>query len=174
MSFREWQVNGWLRPHKTSRQEIAGLIAVVERDLATSADPSLGGDWRFAVACPKLFDIRIAGNAGGFINAAATLGAESLQGVNDGSVISNRQPKRFDRVVVCAAGLGDLVQRGAAMCRLGAQGSRILATNLRVRVLEWLRKAHADLCAVKPSPTKRGRRNGGSSKKSEKAPPKGK
>src|ERR1700734_3171265 len=50
MSFQEWQANGWIRPHATSRREIASLLAVVERDLATSADPNLDGDWRFTIA----------------------------------------------------------------------------------------------------------------------------
>src|SRR5277367_6202577 len=50
MSFQDWQKNGWLLPHQTSQNEIAGLLAVVDRDLATSADPKLDGDWRFAIA----------------------------------------------------------------------------------------------------------------------------
>ena len=50
MSFQDWQKNGHLRPHKSSRHEIAGLLAVIERDLAASADPNINGDWRFAIA----------------------------------------------------------------------------------------------------------------------------
>ena len=50
MSYQEWQKNGWLRPHQASVQEIAGLLAVVERDLRASANPDLDGDWRFAIA----------------------------------------------------------------------------------------------------------------------------
>ncbi len=34
MSLKQWADNGWLRPHETSAQEIAGLLAIVERDLA--------------------------------------------------------------------------------------------------------------------------------------------
>ena len=50
MSYQEWQRNGWLRPHQNSPEEIAGLLAVIERDLKASADPNLDGDWRFAIA----------------------------------------------------------------------------------------------------------------------------
>jgi len=50
MSFAEWQKSGWLRPHKTSRQEVAGLLAVVKRDLKASADSRIDADWRFAIA----------------------------------------------------------------------------------------------------------------------------
>jgi hypothetical protein len=34
MSLADWANNGWLRPHKSSAQEIADLLAIVERDLA--------------------------------------------------------------------------------------------------------------------------------------------
>jgi hypothetical protein len=37
MTLRQWENNGWLKPHKTSRQEIANLFAVVHRDLADAA-----------------------------------------------------------------------------------------------------------------------------------------
>jgi hypothetical protein len=50
MTYQEWQKNGWLKPHQTSAPEVAGLRAVVERDLKASADEHLDGDWRFAIA----------------------------------------------------------------------------------------------------------------------------
>jgi hypothetical protein len=50
MSLREWQQNGWLKPHAPSRQEIADLYAVIERDLAASDTAGLDDDWRFAIA----------------------------------------------------------------------------------------------------------------------------
>jgi hypothetical protein len=34
MSLKQWADNNWLRPHKTSPQEIGDLLAIVERDLA--------------------------------------------------------------------------------------------------------------------------------------------
>ena len=50
MSLRQWQSDGWVRPHKSSRQEIAALFGVIERDLKASQNPSLDDDWRFAIA----------------------------------------------------------------------------------------------------------------------------
>ena len=41
--------NGWLRPYKTSPQEIADLLAIVERDLA-DAESDISADWRFGIA----------------------------------------------------------------------------------------------------------------------------
>lgn len=33
-SFQDWLEFGWLKAHKTSRQEIADLFAVADRDIA--------------------------------------------------------------------------------------------------------------------------------------------
>lgn len=33
-SLTDWQENGWLREHRTSREEIADLLALADRDLA--------------------------------------------------------------------------------------------------------------------------------------------
>jgi len=50
MSLSEWQKNGWLRAHPPDRNEIAGKLAVVERDLRVGADTTGDPDWRFVAA----------------------------------------------------------------------------------------------------------------------------
>jgi hypothetical protein len=49
MNLRQWQDNGWLRPHATSREEIANLLAIVDRDLQ-DARGGISPDWRFGIA----------------------------------------------------------------------------------------------------------------------------
>src|SRR5260370_33733602 len=49
-SLKDWLKFGWLKEHKTSRQEIADLFAVADRDLAASNTPGLHNDWRFNIA----------------------------------------------------------------------------------------------------------------------------
>jgi hypothetical protein len=49
MSLKQWADNNWLRPHKTSPQEIGDLLAIVERDLA-DAERDISADWRFGIA----------------------------------------------------------------------------------------------------------------------------
>jgi len=44
MSLKQWADNGWLKPHKTSKEEIANLLAIVERDLADAANESISPD----------------------------------------------------------------------------------------------------------------------------------
>ncbi|MGA2609525.1 MAG: hypothetical protein ABSH01_18960 [Terriglobia bacterium] len=50
MSLADWQKFGWLKAHKTNRNEIAELMAVVDRDLAASKTPGLHNDWSFNIA----------------------------------------------------------------------------------------------------------------------------
>jgi hypothetical protein len=50
MSLEDWQKFGWLKVHKTNRNEIAGLLAVADRDLGASKTPGLHNDWGFNIA----------------------------------------------------------------------------------------------------------------------------
>jgi hypothetical protein len=49
MSLKQWQDNGWLRIHKTSKNEIDNLLMIVERDL-NDAQKGVSDDWRFGIA----------------------------------------------------------------------------------------------------------------------------
>lgn len=49
MSLKQWADNGWLNPHRTSREEISNLLNIVERDL-TDAQADISPDWRFGIA----------------------------------------------------------------------------------------------------------------------------
>lgn len=50
MTLPSWEANGWLRSHQTSRQEIADLLRIVERDLQDAVADGLSADWRFGIA----------------------------------------------------------------------------------------------------------------------------
>lgn len=50
MSLKQWQANGWLKPHKSSRNEIDQLLAIVRRDLADARARVISDDWRFGIA----------------------------------------------------------------------------------------------------------------------------
>lgn len=49
MSLRDWAKAGWLKPHKTTRQQIAGLFGIVDRDLEDAAR-GVSPDWQFGIA----------------------------------------------------------------------------------------------------------------------------
>ena len=50
MSLKNWLVNGWMIEHKTSPQEIAGLLEVADRDLKDCQSPGLSSDWQLTIA----------------------------------------------------------------------------------------------------------------------------
>ena len=50
MSLQEWLATGWLRPHKTDLQELRGLLAIVDRDIADAHANGLSVDWKFGIA----------------------------------------------------------------------------------------------------------------------------
>jgi len=49
MTLQQWADNGWLEPHVTSPEEIANLLAIVDRDLS-DAGGGISADWRFGIA----------------------------------------------------------------------------------------------------------------------------
>lgn len=49
MTLENWRNSGWLREHKTSREEIQNLFEIIERDIKES-QKDLSNDWQFAIA----------------------------------------------------------------------------------------------------------------------------
>jgi len=50
MTLKQWADNGWLRPHRTSPEEIDNLLSIVNRDLADAQEEGISADWRFGIA----------------------------------------------------------------------------------------------------------------------------
>jgi uncharacterized protein (UPF0332 family) len=50
MSLENWLKNDWLKTHQTSKQEIAGLLLIVERELMDSEVEDVSADGRFTHA----------------------------------------------------------------------------------------------------------------------------
>lgn len=49
MSLKQWVENRWIRPYKTSSEEISNLFSIVDRDLNV-AEQDINSDWRFGIA----------------------------------------------------------------------------------------------------------------------------
>jgi hypothetical protein len=49
--LKDWADNRWLKAHRSSPEEIAGLLSIVERDLRDAGARALSADWRFGIAC---------------------------------------------------------------------------------------------------------------------------
>jgi len=50
MTLENWHKANLLKLHNTSKEEIANLLAIVDRDIKESQKPDMGNDWRFNIA----------------------------------------------------------------------------------------------------------------------------
>ncbi|MGH7613950.1 MAG: hypothetical protein ACREMW_07925 [Gemmatimonadales bacterium] len=50
MSLNTWLANGWIVKHQATREEIANLVALVDRDIASAALSDLPADWKLGIA----------------------------------------------------------------------------------------------------------------------------
>jgi hypothetical protein len=50
MTLRQWATNGWLKPHKTTAEEIGKLLAIARRDVLDAQKEAISDDWRFGIA----------------------------------------------------------------------------------------------------------------------------
>ena len=50
MSLQNWCEAGWVKPHRTSLEELSRLLAIVDRDIADAETARLSSDWRFGIA----------------------------------------------------------------------------------------------------------------------------
>jgi len=50
MSLADWLANRLIEPHRPSSREIANLLQICDRDIATSQVAELGTDWQLAIA----------------------------------------------------------------------------------------------------------------------------
>ena len=50
MTLIKWAEYGWLRQHQATRQEIADLLGIVDRDLSDAQVGGISTDWQFGIA----------------------------------------------------------------------------------------------------------------------------
>lgn len=144
MSLKQWAANQWLKPHQTSPQEIAGLLAIVERDLE-DATGSISPDWRFGIAynaALKLCTILL--HASGYrpektLQHYRTIAALPL-------ILGNDRKADADYLDTCRS------KRNTAEYDMAGVATREDATELveftkqlRADVLDWLKKNHPGL-----------------------------
>ncbi len=135
---------GWLKPHRSSRQEIADLIGVADRDIAACQTAGLIADWR----------LNIAYNAGLQL-ATAALAAAGYQAVRAGHHYRVIQSLALT-LKLNAGTIAEFddyrkmrntsdYQRAGLISDTDADGMLKLAVRLRKEVEVWIRKHHPSL-----------------------------
>lgn len=144
MSLKNWLANGWLIEHKTSPQEITGLLEVADRDLKDCRSPGLSSDWQLNIAYNAALQAATAALAAAGYRAsreahhyrviqsiAYTIGAES-------NLVNQFDQFRKKRNI-------SGYELSGAISQQEANEMISLAKRIREDVETWLRKNHPEL-----------------------------
>lgn len=144
MSLKSWYDNGWLVAHKTSREEIADLLKVADRDLQDCESPGLSPDWQLSIAY----------NAG-LQSATAALAASGYRASRDAhhyrviqslTHTTKAEPNivnQFDKFRK-KRNIGGYIAAGR-VSQQEADEMKKLAKELYLNIVKWLHQNHGDL-----------------------------
>ena len=144
MSLSDWLANRWLAEHRVSREEIADLLAVVDRDLEDAAIDRLSADWRLGISYNAALQLAI-------LALAAEGYRTDRQRAHERAIQSLRFTVELeqDHIAVLDGvrrkrNVANYERAGTASAR-EAEEIFQLAHDLRTRVLEWLERHHPHL-----------------------------
>ena len=144
MSLKQWADNGWLRPHETSRQEIADLFAIVARDLG-DAERDISTDWRFGIAYNAALKLcMILLHASGYRPEKALQHYRTIAALPE--ILGDRWKDEADYLETCRRRRNIAEYDRAGL--VGEQDATELVTfvtNLQEEVRRWLKKEHFEL-----------------------------
>ena len=144
MSLTDWLKAQWLKAHKTSRQEIANLLGVVDRDLRDCQAKGLSDDGRLAIAYNAALQCAVA--------ALAACGYQSSRDAHHYRVIQSLEHTIGAKSKLIAQfdafrkkrNIGDYEIAGSTS-KTEAVEMVALAQQLRQQVADWLRANHPEL-----------------------------
>ena len=144
MTLQDWLRNAWLVEHESSREEIADLLSVTDRDLHDCQTPGISADWQLGIAYNAALQVAVAGLAAegyrttreshhhrAVHSLAFTLGSDSTIIVRLDAFRKKRNISDYER----AGGTSD--QEAREMIALAAR--------LRQDLVEWLKVRHSEL-----------------------------
>jgi len=144
MSLQEWFRYGWLREHRTSRQEIADLFAVADRDLKACRTPGLIADWQFNIAYNAALQLASAAlAAAGYEAERASQHYRVIQSLEFTLGLPADTIRKFD-VFRKKRNITDY-ERADAISETEAEEVRELAQMLRRDVEAWIQTNHPEL-----------------------------
>lgn len=145
MTLENWLKNDWLKEEPTSKEEIAGLLEIVDRDINQARIAEISPDWRLAMAHnAALHCATIALRAKGFRLSSDTghhyYTIQSLLFTirADGSLIRKLDSFRRKRNIVTYDSAG-------ATTDDEIEEFILLASDLREKVINWLKAQYPEL-----------------------------
>lgn len=144
MTLQNWLLNGWLTPHKTSRQEISDLLAVADRDLSDCQSSGLSTDWKLNIAYNSALQAATAAlAASGYRAARESHHFRIIQSLAYTIGANTDSINLFD-LYRKKRNIGGYERAGATSAQ-EANEMFLLAKNIRSDVEAWLRKTHPEL-----------------------------
>ena len=145
MSLQDWFRFGWIRPHQTNPEQIAELLAIVERDMTDAASGQLSPDWQFGIAynaALKLCTILL--YAEGFRPERTLAHYRTIQALP--LILGDNRKNDADYLDTCRA-KRNTVEYDLAGQTTPEEAEELLdfCRDLRTDVLAWLRNNHPDL-----------------------------
>lgn len=146
MSLRDWeQKNRWMVAHQTSKEEIANLLAVGDRDLRDSQVAGLSGDARMGLAYSAALQF-----------ASAALAAAGYRPVRGGdhhfrviqalALTIGWQAKAINRLEAFRKKRNiSSYERAGDVTETEARDAQDLAASLRADLADWLATNHKEL-----------------------------
>ena len=141
MSLADWRKNSWLAEHTSSKEEIAALLAIVDRDLANAEAGGLSADWRLAIAYNAALQAATTALAtSGYRAAREQHHFRTIQSLAHTLGWTAAQVNRFDRFRK-KRNIGGYETAGLVSDQ-EAREMRDLALALRTELVAWLRAKH--------------------------------
>ena len=145
MTLKQWVDYGWLKKHRSSRQEIADLLAIVERDLNDAKSGGISSDWQFGIAynaALKLCTILLC--AEGFRAGQGLQHYRTIQALP--LILGTERQDDANYLDVCRVKRNTVeYDRSGATSHSEAQELIAFVEDFRVDVLDWLRQQHPEL-----------------------------
>jgi len=143
VSLQDWLSFGWVRAHKTSQQEIADLLAVVDRDLEACQTTGLVADWRFNIAYNAALQLATAAlAASGYQAERSNHHFRVIQSLEFTVGADAKTVRKFD-LFRKKRNITDY-ERAETVSDLEAEEMRSLAVSLRSSVRAWIAKNYPE------------------------------
>lgn len=144
MSLENWLRNGWLVEHNPTRQEIADLLAIVERDLKSARIEGQDTYWLCAMAYNAALQAATAAlAASGYQAARDSHHYRVIESLTLTIGVETELVRIFDALRK-KRNIGTYHHAGSVSENEAAE-MLTLATNLKERVMQWLQSNHSDL-----------------------------
>ena len=144
MSLPDWEKNGWVMAHVTSRQEIGALPRVVDRDLSDCQTRGLSADWKLNIAYNAALQAATAALAAGGYRASRE--AHHYRVIQSLQLTVAPDPNWIDQLEKFRKkrNIGGY-ERAGAVSDKEAKEMIHLAQQITAAVKKWLAKSHAKL-----------------------------